>query len=83
MSNILNKLKKKKEENKILTSEELNNYEKRLYELKDLTILSLNEIKFNPKNKEAYERLNKYTDEIKRIKKILKNAQKVADKNGE
>lgn len=74
MSNILNKFKKKKEENKILTNEELEHYKKRLYELKDLMINAL--------NKKYYNGLEKYANEIKTIKKILKNAEKVAKKNG-
>lgn len=74
MSNILNKFKKKKEENKILTNEELEHYKKRLYELKDLMINAL--------NKKDYNGLEKYANEIKTIKKILKNAEKVAKKNG-
>lgn len=68
--------------NVCLTSEELEYYKKRLFELKDLTINSLNDIKLNPKNQLAYENLKRYGEEIKKIKKILKNANKVAKANG-
>jgi len=74
MSNILNKFKKKKEENKVLTNEELENYKNRLYELKDLTI--------NAMNRNDYSSIKKYGKEIKDIKKILVNANKVAKNNG-
>jgi len=82
MSSILNKLKIKKEKNKILTNKDLENYKNRLYKLKDLTISCLNDIKINPKNQKAYDDLNMYSKEIKQIKKILKCAKKVA-KNSE
>lgn len=82
MSNILKKFKNKKEENVLLTNEDLEKYNKRIYELKDLVINCLNDIKINPNNKIACENLIKYTNEIKSIKKILKNANKVAKKNG-
>jgi len=74
MSNILNKFKKKKEENKVLTNEELENYKKILYKLKDLTI--------NAMNRNDYSSIKKYGKEIKDIKKILVNANKVAKNNG-
>lgn len=71
-----------KRKNLVLTNEELEWYKNRIYELKDLTISCLNDIKINPKNQKAYEDLKKYGNEIKKIKKILKNANKVAKENG-
>lgn len=82
MSNILKKFKNNKYVNVLLTNEELYKYNNRIYELKDLVISCLNDIRINPNNKIACENLNKYTNEIKSIKKILKNANKVAKKNG-
>ena len=82
MSSILKKIKNRKLKNIVLTNEELENYKNRLYELKDLTINCLNDIKINPKNQKAYDDLNMYSKEIKKIKKILKNAEKEAKKNG-
>lgn len=67
--------------NLILTNEELEFYKNRIIKLKDLTINCLNDIKINPKNQKAYDDLNLYSKEIKKIKKILKNANKVAKKN--
>lgn len=74
MSNFLKKIKKNKEENKILTNEELEIYKNRIYELKDLTI--------NAISNNDYSAIKKYGNEMKDIKRILKNANKVAKNNG-
>lgn len=56
-----------------MTQEQLNKYLSRLYELKDLSIIALN-------NKD-YSSLKRYGNEMKQIKKILKKAEKEAKNN--
>lgn len=55
-----------------MSQEELKKYENRLYELKDLSILAIN-------NKD-YNSLTKYSKEIKKIYNILKKAEKESKK---
>lgn len=62
MSNFLKKFKKNVKENN-LTEEEVKEYEKRIYELKELSKITC--------EKKDFDLLLKYGRELKKIKKIL------------
>lgn len=66
----------------MLTKEQLDKYENRLYELKLLIENTTIQIKFFPRMNKYREHLVKYTKEFKNIKKKLDKAKKEALKNG-